>query len=180
MKRVFLCCFLYLVGCSQAEAMPPTGLPVVLSQMSDGMTGDDKEVRVPPTSVAEIEAALALLLAEHYPDAEVVDASSVHYRVKFDTMRFHVHGRDKMGRISSESHETEGPNNLGFILDVKRRDEKYLGAAIVPQTFQNPYWETWGYELQPEGSGLSVRFSYGQKVKPEFLKAIIDLLRHPK
>lgn len=51
------------------------------------------------------------------------------YRATFDTAQFYLHGQDETGRFSAESHEIEGPNNLGFVLDVWRRERTNNGAA---------------------------------------------------
>ena len=125
-------------------------------------------------SLDDLQLQLGSVLAAYYPGAEI-QRSEREYVASYDTQRFTVHSRDKMGRLSEQTTEVEGPNNAGFLLRLTLKPGAYQGAAVVPQTLRRPYWETWIHAIEDESgaSYLSVSLDYGQNVSDEFLSRII-------
>src|SRR5262245_32388640 len=80
----------------------------------------------------ELVMKMTAAIHKHCPDA-AIEVSKDGFVAKSGTMKFTVHGRSKTGEISAHTHQQEGPNFKGFLLQVSVRDGKYAGAAVVPQ-----------------------------------------------
>ena len=117
------------------------------------------------------------LVRKHFPDAQVTrDDGGL--TAKHGTMLFTVHRELMTGEILEKTHQVEGPNFRGFLLTVSRRNGKYDGQAIVPQTLREPYWRTFiDAPATEDGKGhYVVHFSYGSRLDPEFTKALFEVL----
>jgi hypothetical protein len=53
-----------------------------------------------------------------------------------------THARGKAGEVYERTYQQEGPNWKGFLLRVELHEGKYAGAAVIPQTLQGPYFQT--------------------------------------
>ncbi len=124
-----------------------------------------------------VQRAVAPVIRQYFPEAEV-KRTDTSYIAKHGVMQFTVHGQSKTGEIAAQTHQEEGPNYRGFILDIALQDGRYQGAAVIPQHLKRPYWTTFidAAAVAGEDKHLWIRFSYGGRLDPEFQKALLAAL----
>jgi len=125
----------------------------------------------------ELVKKLRATIQDCCPDAQI-QISNQTFTAKNGTMNFTLHSISKTGEIFPQTYQTEGPNFKGFILTVSWRDGRYLGAAMVPQTLQGPYFPTF-IDAPPAENGKGhywVRFSYGHGFDEKARSAIFNAL----
>jgi hypothetical protein len=111
--------------------------------------------------------------ASNFPDA-TIESTAKGITAKSGTMIFTVHSKAKNGEVSKETHQREGPNFKGFLLQVGLREGKYEGAAATPQTLREPYFPVF-IDARPtaDGSGhYSISFAYGSRFNQKAHAAI--------
>jgi hypothetical protein len=118
---------------------------------------------------------------KHCPEA-TIEVTKEGFTAKQGTIVYTLHNRSKTGEVYPQTYQQEGPNFKGFQLSVSLQPGKYLGAAVVPQTLQGPYFPTFLDAVSVEGGKrhYEVRFSYGSRLDPELMKAIFDVLPKTK
>jgi hypothetical protein len=94
-------------------------------------------------------------------------------RIEFvqDTRTFLIHTRLKTGEWQ-EAREVKGPNRRGILCSIELRQGKYGGAAVLPQTFNQQYFQTlvMAVPSADETAYFYVHLSYPDEVTPGFLK----------
>ncbi len=115
-------------------------------------------------------AALTKTFKSHYP--EIV--TSLHgHRIHFEyhTRKFMVHRALKTGEWQ-EAAETVGPNRGGIIADVELLPGAYMGAAVVPQTFDEHYFNVFlaAPQCRKRNCYLLARLSYPERINMEFFQ----------
>lgn len=133
-------------------------------------------VLVASADQAESVERVVHLVRKHCPDAEIVQDDRK-MSAKDGTMMFTIHPRLKTGEVLKKTVQVEGPNFRGFLLQFSVVEGKYHGAAEVPQTFHDPYWQTYFDCPQTEdGDGYyRIRFSYGSRLDKDFKKAVFQV-----
>src|SRR6185436_9507143 len=93
-----------------------------------------------------------------------------------DTRIFIVHEPTKTGEWQ-DPWETRGPKPGGILCEIERREGKYEGAAVVPQTFDKRYFRV--LVMAPysnkHNAHLYIHLSYPGNVKDDFLKQFTEL-----
>jgi len=130
-----------------------------------------------PTTLEQHQEKLAKVVKAHFPDATISTKAGV-MSAKHGTMIFTVHGHNKTGRIDEKTYQREGPNYMGFIVSLSAREGAYAGAAAVPQTFDQRYWDQYFDCPETEdGKGHYVfRFSYGSRLDKKFKEAVFKAM----
>jgi hypothetical protein len=138
-------------------------------------------VSVRPTFAAppsdELIEKLTKAIRKHCPDA-TFEMTKQEFVAKFETMTYTLHARGKSGEAFERTYQEEGPKFKGFLLRVELREGKYEGAAVVPQTLQEPYYSTFidASNVEKDNKHHFVHFSYGGRLDPELKKAIIEVI----
>jgi len=123
------------------------------------------------------------VIKKECPDAEF-EVEGDTFTAKRATMMFTLHGRWKTGEITSKTHQQEGPNYKGFLLQVTSRRGREVYQLVTPQTMREAYWSTYiNNPPTPDGKDhYWVSFSYGsrldEKVKAAILEAISSLSKN--
>ncbi len=91
---------------------------------------------------------------------------------------FTVHRRRPTGEYLPETDELLGPNFTGFLINVSIVDGAYQGAARIPQTLNDTYWDAWINRPAVPDCNAHYVFNvlYGDQTDPAFIKAVIDEL----
>ncbi len=130
-----------------------------------------------PKKQTELADRITKIVREYFPDAQIAQDNGV-FKASHGTMMFTVHPRNKTGEVQEKTYQAEGPNFKGFILSWSVADGNYQGAAVVPQTLGEPYWQT--YIVRPltaDGKAHHViNFSYGSRLDKDFKMAVFEAL----
>jgi hypothetical protein len=124
----------------------------------------------PPAAVVE---RLSEVIRRHCPEVRI-SADKEKFVAKHATMIFTLHNRSKTGEISQHTYQAEGPNHKGFIVTVWRDEGPYEGAAVMPQTMEEPYYSTFidAVPTEDRRGHLRVGFSYGRRIDENLKQAI--------
>ena len=88
--------------------------------------------------VEQLYSELRTLFHRYYPDATSRALNdTIHF--EYNTRVFLVQEPLKTGEWQ-DARETRGPNRGGILCDIELRKLRYLGAAVVPQTFDKRYF----------------------------------------
>lgn len=120
---------------------------------------------------------LTQVIRKHRPEAQF-EVTKDAFTAKTGTMMFTVHARSKSGEVFEKTYQEEGPNYKGFVLTVATYPGPYQGAAVVPQTLQGPYFQTY-LDATPTEKGdehYLVHFAYGSRLDADLKKAIMDAI----
>jgi hypothetical protein len=118
----------------------------------------------------QLYSDLGTLFRRYYPD---VTAHALNEAIHFEynTRVFLVHEPLRSGEWQ-EARETRGPNPGGILCDIELRKGPYLGAAVVPQTFDKRYFKL--LVLAPysvsHDTHLYVHLYYPANVSSDFLR----------
>jgi len=98
----------------------------------DGAAIDDSGLR-------NLYAKLTALFQRYYPNVTSrTSKATIHF--EYDTRIFLIHEPLKTGEWQ-DAREIRGPNRRGILCDIELRKGPYLGAAVVPQTFDKRYFK---------------------------------------
>jgi len=130
-----------------------------------------------PAEQTELADRISKIVREYYPDAKIAQDNGV-FRASHGTMMFTIHPRNKTGEVQEKTYQAEGPNFKGFIIALSLQEGRYEGAAAVPQTLGEPYWQTYiDRPATADSQGHHViNFSYGSRLNEEFKTAIFEIL----
>lgn len=130
-----------------------------------------------PAKQTELADRIGKLVTKHFPDA-VLSQDNGTFSAKHGTMVFTVHRHSKTGEIWKETDQVEGPNFRGFMISISVRDGKYEGQAVVPQSLNERYWQTYiDRPATEDGKGhYVINFSYGARLDRDFKKAVFEAL----
>lgn len=131
----------------------------------------------PSAVLSEIASRLNPIFQRHYPGTKSQIGSD---RIVFehDTRVFLIHVPLKTGEWQ-EAREIKGPNRNGILCTIELRDGRYDGAAVLPQTFNERYFETTVSQM-PSLDGtrcLYVHLSFPSGVQVGFQKEFWDVMR---
>lgn len=144
------------------------------------LLADDDEPKVTPPS-KELVQKMTEAIRTHCPDA-TIEVTKREFIAKHGTMIFTVHGGTLNGVFQRKTHEQEGPNSKGFLLEVSLEDGQYGGQAGVPQTLREPYWQRF-IDAPSTDDGKKhyrINFSYGSSLDPKLKQAIFDAIPKSK
>lgn len=134
-----------------------------------------------PIEQVELTSRISELILEYYPEAEIAQDNG-NLNAKYGTMIFTVHGQRKAGRIPEKTHQVEGPNFKGFMFSIFIKNGEYVGQALVPQTINERYWQTY-IDRPPTDDGNShyvINFSYGSGLDRKFMSELFEALPKTK
>lgn len=130
----------------------------------------------PDPVLREISSRLSPIFQRYYPGTRSrIDGDRVVF--EHDTRVFLIHVPLKTGEWQ-EAREIEGPNPDGILCTIELREGRYEGAASLPQTFNDRYFETTvTQEPSPDGSRhLYVHLSYPREVRAGFQKEFWEVV----
>ena len=123
-----------------------------------------------PPAVAEAYSKIEKVVTKQYPKA-TIKRENGNLVITFNTRKFMVHNRLKTGEWQ-EAVEQEGPDRGGTICSVSAAPGRWMGAAVVPQTFDYRYYRS--LLMAPYSTAtnyhLTVHLNYPDDVQPSFLK----------
>ncbi len=125
-----------------------------------------------------VKNAAATLISKYFPDA-LVKTTDDEFTARYATQEFQFHPGSKGGDFSPNPDKQVGPSAEGFILTVRQMDEPYNGQAELPQTFQKPYWTSFGNAAYDPTTkhGVWVGFDFGARLDPAFYAAMLEVLK---
>ncbi len=127
-----------------------------------------------PPAVAETYARVEKLLLAHYPNA-AVKRENGNLQISYKTRKFMVHNRLKTGEWQ-EAVEQIGPDRSGISCSISAAPGPFMGAAVVPQTFDYRYYQS--LMLAPYSKSLNyhlvAHLNYPDDVKPVVLREFND------
>lgn len=129
-----------------------------------------------PKQVEKVYSAVKALVAQYYPTAEIAEKEN-RLECRFKTRKFMVHLPLKTGEWQ-EARPMEGPNRNGIMCIISYQKGKWMGAAMVPQTFEYHYYAStlacpYNKKLDMH---LQSHIYFPKDVKPEFLKSYSKLV----
>ena len=81
---------------------------------------------------------IRIVVKRHYPESSChFLGNKIHF--EFNTRPFIIHVPLKTGEWQ-DPWEERGPKKGGILGDIELRDGQYIGAAVVPQTFDRKYY----------------------------------------
>ena len=149
-------------------------LTSITTAPADGQFENDRKGANPPLKTLYSE--MRALFLKHYPKAT---AHLLNGKMHFeqDTRVFIVHEPLKNGEWQ-DPWETRGPKPGGILCDITLQEGRYMGAAVVPQTFDKRYFQVLlmaPYSAKHDRH-LNVHLTCPAKVKPEFLNEFTQLV----
>lgn len=150
---------------------------VVVAAFVGGTSGAGARAAAPSPTLSDLLVRLRPVLQRYYPDAQSRLRGDL-LEFEHDTRVFLIHGRLKTGEWQ-EARETRGPNSGGIVGTIELRTGRYDGAAVLPQTFDNRYFETlvMAEASDDESQYLYVHLSYPDSVKSGFLAEFREVVR---
>ena len=138
-------------------------------QMTNILPSSAQQNETPP-AVAAAYASVEKLVLKEYPKA-TVDRTNGFLRITFKTRKFMVHNRLKTGEWQN-AVEQEGPDRGGILCSVSAAPGPWMGAAMVPQTFDYRYYQS--LLLAPyskeNNCHLTAHLDYPDDIKATFLR----------
>jgi hypothetical protein len=154
---------------------------VLPSLIVAALVGANGRVEPETTSTSPIltglQSRLRPVLQRYYPQAKSQVRGEV-LQFEQDTRVFLIHIPLKTGEWQ-EAREVKGPNQGGILCTIELRNGRYDGAAVLPQTFNDRYFETLVMaEASPDQSRyLYVHLSYPHGVERRFLGEFHEVVR---
>jgi hypothetical protein len=127
-------------------------------------------------SIGQVYSELESLFRKYYSHA-TVRRSSRALHIEYATRHFMVHEPLKSGEWQ-DAREVLGPDRGGIVCDIEEREGKYLGAAVVPQTFDKRYFALFvaAPESKSRGEHLYVHLLYPPDARPDFLERFTKIV----
>jgi hypothetical protein len=146
----------------------------VLVLAAGSLAAEKKEAK-PDAALLKAQSVLTTALKDLDPNLTFsYDRNPPSLVVRYQTRKFMVHGRSKIGKVSEKAHETEGPSYKGFLMRIYLEERGQIRAAVIPQTLRQPYWDTDLniVELPGDQKQLYWTLSYGVRAPVETKKKI--------
>ncbi len=129
-----------------------------------------------PKQVEKVYSDVKKLVTQYYPKAEIVEKEN-RLECRFNTRKFMIHLPLKTGEWQ-EAREMEGPDRGGMTCVISFQKGRWMGAAMVPQTFEYHYYAStlscpYNKKLDMH---LVSHVNFPRNVKPEFLKSYSQLV----
>ena len=150
---------------------------VIVAAFLGGTSGAEAKPTAPSPTLSDLLVRLRPVLQRYYPDAQPQLRGDL-LEFEHDTRVFLIHSRLKTGEWQ-EARETRGPNSGGIVGTIELRNGRYNGAAVLPQTFDNRYFETlvMAEASDDQSKYLYVHLSYPDSVKSGFLAEFREVVR---
>jgi|JI10StandDraft_1071094.scaffolds.fasta_scaffold202019_2 hypothetical protein len=149
----------------------------LVSAISSGQANAHSSATESPSVLSTLASRLNPILQRHYPHAKVtIEGNRIAF--EYDTRVFLVHSALKTGEWQ-EAREVEGPNRNGILCAIELREGRYDGAAVLPQTFNEHYFQTTVMQV-PSRDGaryLYVPLSFPSGAQAGFQQEFSDLMR---
>ena len=145
-------------------------LPMVLVLPARG--ADEDALQNP--ALKRLYSDFRILFRKHYPAMTSHLLKDVHF--ESDTRVFIVHEPLRTGEWQ-DPWATRGPKRGGILCEMSLRKGRYLGAAVVPQTFDKRYFRLMvmaPYSAEHDVH-LYVHLSYPENVSVDFLTEFTGL-----
>ncbi len=117
---------------------------------------------------------LEQLIKQYYPQAKFERKQGL-FIAKFDTRTFMIHHALKTGEWQ-EACAQEGPNRKGIRCSIKANPGPWMGAAVLPQIFDNKYFSS--LMIAPYNKKfnlhLAAHLDYTDSTSKEFVKTYQD------
>lgn len=151
-----------------------TSLTACLILMSAQSLSAEEQV---PKQVGKVYADVKSLILEYYPKAEISEKDG-RIEARFNTRKFMIHYPLKTGEWQ-DAVPTEGPNRKGLLCTVRYDKGPWMGAAMVPQTFEYAYFSTLMNCPHDSKSDihLEAHLSYPRETSPQFLTRYSKLIQ---
>ena len=137
----------------------------------------DAQGQEAPVEVFATMTKAETLIKKYYPKATVERKNGV-FTAKFDTRQFMIHHALKTGEWQ-EARAQEGPNMGGIMCTIDSSPGHWIGAAMVPQTFNERYFES--TLMAPYSKSLDrhlvVHLNYPSGTAPDFLRSFQLLIQ---
>ena len=137
--------------------------------------GEEPTAKKAAKELKAVEKSLRSLTETLEPKPQsTFDNNGTSLTMTYQTQKFKIHGRNKGGNISEETHDEVGPSHLGFILRVHMQRKGEINQAVTPQTIREPYWKTDLNVTRLAGSDQQLYWSlsYGSRADETTLDAI--------
>lgn len=147
------------------------------SLVAQAGASDQDEGSVAPV-LKHVYAGLHPVFQRYYPKVSArLAASGIDF--EYDTRAFLIHVPLKTGEWQ-EAREIKGPNRRGILCHISLVQGRYDGPAILPQTFNDRYFETLVMAVAQAGERayLYVHLSYPDGVDARFLNEFNDTLHN--
>ena len=150
---------------------------VVVAAFLGGSSGAEAKAAASSPTLSDLLVRLRPVLHRYYPEAQPRLRGDL-LEFEHDTRVFLIHSRLKTGEWQ-EARETRGPNSGGILGTIELRQGLYNGAAVLPQTFDNRYFETlvMAEASDDQSQYLYVHLSYPDSVKSGFLAEFREVVR---
>jgi len=166
----FLICSAPLIGLAADELpdLSPNELEKLRTELQKKLAAE----KASHPAIARLSESLGKLFKDNYPDA-LIDLKQSDLSAQTAVQKFMIHTVFKTGEIAPDAHEEIGPSAKGFILKISVQPGRYDGAAVLPQTFRNPYWQTFAntYALSDK-EYIHLHLSYGIRISDDFIEKV--------
>lgn len=146
------------------------GALLMMSSSTPGQSASEAA----PSAVAETYSRVEKILLAYYPNA-TVKRENGNIQISYKTRKFMMHNRLKTGEWQ-EAVEQIGPDRSGISCSISAAPGPFMGAAVVPQTFDYRYYQS--LMLAPYSKSLNyhlvAHLNYPDDVKPIVLREFND------
>ncbi len=150
-----------------------------LCALLTGETGasDQNEGSAAPV-LRHLYSSLQPVFQRYYPTVKSA-LTSTGIEFEHDTRMFLIHVPLKTGEWQ-EAREIKGPNRRGILCHIGLVEGKYNGAAMLPQTFNDRYFETlvMAVARPDESAYLYIHLSYPHLVDARFQQEFHETLKN--
>lgn len=113
-----------------------------------------------------------------FAEIDIDRTSANRITISYDTMVYHIHVPDKLGRMQPW-HEKVGPNKEGLKIEIYINDAPYTGPMDLPQKLSraySPYWDTYINEVKIGSRYYLVYVMFGEKIDINQRNKILKLI----
>lgn len=153
-------------------------VPLVSAHGGTPFTKGAEDDTLQNPSIRRLYSELRILFRRHYPEATShLLKDKMHF--EHNTRIFVVHEPLKTGEWQ-DPFETRGPNPGGILCDITFQKGRYMGAAMVPQTFDKRYFKValMAPYSEKHDAHLHVLLFYPEKTSSDFLREFIELVNN--
>jgi hypothetical protein len=152
-------------------------LTAITVAASGSTRGAEAKATAPGLTLSDLLSDLRPVFQRYYPEAKSQLRGDL-LEFEHDTRVFLIHVPLKTGEWQ-EAREIRGPNPGGILCTIELRDGRYNGAAVLPQTFNNRYFDTavMAVASPDQSRHLYVHLSYPDTVKKGFLVEFQETVR---
>ncbi|MDA1138632.1 MAG: hypothetical protein O3B01_08620 [Planctomycetota bacterium] len=157
-----------------AASIIAAGMAMTMTEGADADKGSD---------LKQVAIALRPVLEKIDLDADIsYPSGTTTLVVSYRSQLYKIHGRSMTGEVSPDAHDETGPSFKGFVLRVHLQDQGEVNQADTPQTFQEPYWQTY-LDVTPIGGTQKQIYwalSFGSRTDTKLLTKLRNALNDMK